>query len=161
MAIHYPAACLGATPGAWQQLKRDGHTTASGGLFLTETVAAMAFDTSRYTDKREPLGKLMTTLSNAQEDIKATSDAILKSARAMVDAAEIANKGMVESSRKMRDSTEKLTAQMQKFHSVFASTKFDEQAKAAQSLADALERLAALEERGILAKVMTSLQVSR
>jgi hypothetical protein len=157
MAIKYPASCLGATPGAWRQLRQSGQTTACGGLFLGKSVSLMSIETSGYTRKNEPLGILMTTLSNAKDDIEATSEAILKSARAMVDAAEMANKGMVDSSRKMRDSTEKLTAQMQKFHTVFASTKFEEQAKAAQSLADALERLAALEERGLLSKVMHSL----
>lgn len=46
---------------------------------------------------------------------------------------------------------------MQKFNNIFASAKFSEQAQAATSLADALERLAKLEERGLLEKVMTAL----
>ena len=75
----------------------------------------------------------------------------------MSDSAEQASLDMINSSRKMREATEKLTVQMQKFHTIFNNAKFDEQAKAAASLADSMERLATLEQRGLLSKVIQAL----
>lgn len=99
----------------------------------------------------------MSQLAETRKDIECTTDAVTASARKMVNEAENASASMTDASRKMREATDKLNAQMQKFHATFASVKFDEQAKAAQSLADALERLAKLEEKGMLSKVIAAL----
>ena len=100
----------------------------------------------------------MTQLDEAQKTINSTADAVSESARRMVKTAEDASLSLVESSRKMRDATEKLSAQMQKFNSIFSSAKFAEQAEAATKLADALERLAALERTGALQKMMAAMK---
>lgn len=159
MPIIYPDSCKGITSGAMRQLKTQGFTTAGtdGGACSTEYVKNMIASRSGYTRKNEPLGIYMSQLTEAQKDIEATSDAVSASARKMVESARAASEGLTESSRKMRESTDKLTAQMQKFHAAFSSSKFDEQAKAAQSLADAMERLAKLEEKGMLSKVIAAL----
>jgi methyl-accepting chemotaxis protein len=142
-----------------RQIKQQGWTTAGrdGGAFSTDFIRNKTVSLHGYTRRNEPLGIFMNQLTEAKKDIDATSEAVSASARKMVDAAKQASADMTEASRKMRDATEKLTAQMQKFHSAFANTKFDEQAKAAASLADAMERLAALEDKGLLSKVMAAL----
>lgn len=99
----------------------------------------------------------MSQLTEAKKDIDSTTDAVSASVHRMIDEAEKASRAMTESSRKMREATDKLTAQMQRFHLAFSSAKFEDQAKAATSLADAMERLAALEEKGLLSKVIAAL----
>jgi ABC-type transporter Mla subunit MlaD len=142
-----------------RQLKQQGWTTAGrdGGAFTAGFIRKQTASLQGYTRHNEPLGIFMNQLTEAKKDIDATSEAVSASARKMVDSATRASADMTEASRKMRDATEKLTTQMQKFHSAFANTKFDDQAKAATSLADAMERLAALEEKGLLSKVMAAL----
>lgn len=99
----------------------------------------------------------MSQLAEASKTIHETADAVSAATRKMVNEAATSSASLTDASRKMRDATDKLTAQMQKFHVAFSNSKFDEQAKAAQSLADALERLAKLEEKGMLTKVMAAL----
>lgn len=160
MAIIFPASCRGVSSGAMRQIKQHGFTTSAGkdgGAFSPDYIRAMVANPTGYTRKNEPLGIYMSQLAEAQKTIESTTDAVSASARKMVDEARNASSELTESSRKMREATDKLNSQMQKFHSIFSGAKFDEQAKAAQSLADALERLARLEEKGLLSKVMASL----
>ena len=158
MAIIIPDECKNTTAGALQQVKQTGHTTAGGGFMAKNLVVGLVQSTSGYTSKREPLGKFMSALEKAKDDIEATTDAVTASARRMVETAEEANQGLAASSRKMRESTEKLAAQMTKFSTIFVNARFDEQAKALQSLADAMERLAALEDSGRLSRVMDAVK---
>ena len=160
MPIIYPESCRGLTSGALRQIKQHGFTNSAGkegGAFSLTYVKSRMADLSEYKSKREPLGIYMSQLHEARKDIEETTDAVSASARKMIAEASSASASLTDSSRKMRDATEKLNAQMSKFHTIFANTKFDEQAKAAQSLADALERLAKLEEKGLLSKVMAAL----
>ena len=160
MAIIFPASCKGITSGAMRQLKQQGYTTASkdGGAFSENLVNGLTTSLRHYTRHNEPLGIFMNQLTEAKKDIDATTDAVSASSRRMVESAERASSDMVDSSRKMRDATDKLSAQMQKFHAIFSNSKFDEQAKAAASLADSMERLAALEQNGLLSKVIQALK---
>lgn len=157
MAIIYPEHLRGITTGALNEIKRKGYTTGSGGLLSSKYVKEMMKDTSEFAFRTEPLGIFMTTLEKAKTDIEITADAVSAAAKKMVLASNDATESMNDSSRKMREAVDKLGAQMQKFNNIFASAKFSEQAQAATSLADALERLAKLEERGLLEKVMTAL----
>lgn len=159
MAIIYPENCRGTTAGALRQVKQQGFTTAGtdGGLFSVEYVKGMQALSTGFTRKTEPLGKFMSQLTEAKNQIEDVSAAVSAASRKMVDEASSASEMLTASSRKMREATDKLTAQMSKFHVAFANAKFDEQAKAAQSLADSMERLAALEEKGLLSKVMAAL----
>ena len=160
MAIKIPAHCREMTAGALRQVKETGHTTAGkdGGFWDVRTVSNNMANVRGYTAKTEPLGMYMTQLDEAQKTINSTADSVSESARRMVKTAEDASLSLVESSRKMRDATEKLSAQMQKFNSIFSSAKFAEQAEAATKLADALERLAALERTGALQKMMAAMK---
>ena len=159
MAIIYPEHCRGTTAGALRQVKQQGFTTAGteGGLFSSEYVKGMQAIAVGFTRKTEPLGKFMSQLTEAKTQIEDVSAAVSAASRKMVEEAAAASESLTASSRKMREATEKLTAQMGKFHAAFANAKFDEQAKAAQSLADAMERLAELEEKGMLSKVIAAL----
>lgn len=159
MAIIYPDSCKGITGGALQQIKSQGFTTAGrdGGAWRVDVIKAKVANLSGYTRHNEPLGIYMNQLTEAKKDIEATSDAVMDSARKMVAASTKASSDMTDASRKMREATDKLNAQMQKFHATFSSAKIDEQSKAAQSLADAMERLSALEEKGLLSKVLSAL----
>lgn len=143
-----------------RQIKQQGFTTAGkdGGAFAVDFVKGQLVNLTSYTRHNEPLGIFMNQLTEAKKDLDATTDAVSASARRMVESAERASSNMVESSRKMRDATDKLSAQMQKFHTIFSSSKFDEQAKAAASLADSMERLAVLAENGLLSKVIQALK---
>ena len=159
MAIILPAHCKGISAGALVQIKQSGYTTAGTGTgrFSVHLINSMIANPTRYAKKTEPLGIYMSQLAEAQKTIELTTDAVSASARKMVEEAKVASEKLADSSRKMRDATDKLNAQMQKFHSIFSGAKFDEQAKSAQSLADALERLAVLEEKGLLSKIMQSM----
>ena len=160
MAIKIPAHCRGITAGALRHVKETGHTTAGkdGGFWDVRTVSNNMANVKGYTGKTEPLGMYMTQLDEAQKTLNSTAEAVSESARRMVKTAEDASLSLVESSRKMRDATEKLSAQMQKFNSIFSSAKFAEQAEAATKLADALERLSALERTGALQKMMAAMK---
>ncbi len=159
MAIILPAHCKGVTAGALKQIKQQGFTTAgnSSCAFSKSYLDGLIANQKGYTRHSEPLGIYMSQLNEAQKTIELTTDAVAASARKMVEEAKAASDKLTDSSRKMRDATDKLNAQMQKFHSIFSGAKFDEQAKSAQSLADALERLAVLEEKGLLSKIMQSM----
>jgi len=100
----------------------------------------------------------MRNIEDARNDLEKTSAAVLEAGRRLSAASGETAAQIADASRKMREATDKLSAQMQKFYSIFANSKFDEQARAAQSLADAMERLAALESKGVLSKVMAALQ---
>jgi hypothetical protein len=142
-----------------RQIQQQGFTTAGrdGGAWSKKMIEGKVATLSGYTRHNEPLGIFMNQLTEAKRDIDATTDAVSASARRMSDSAEQASLDMINSSRKMREATEKLTVQMQKFHTIFNNAKFDEQAKAAASLADSMERLATLEQRGLLSKVIQAL----
>jgi len=161
MAIIYPASCRGMTTGAMRQVKQQGYSTNTkdGGVFSTEFVMGMqANKTGDFARHNEPLGIFMTALEQAQKDIEGTSHAVGAASRNMVIGAEAATQQLTEASRKMRDATDKLSTQMQKFNAIFTSAHFADQSKAAQSLADAMERLSVLQEKGLLADVMTALK---
>lgn len=159
MAIIFPESCRGITAGALRQIKQQGFTTAGkdGGACSKDYVQGLIFSQTGFTRKNEPLGIFMSQLTEATKTINETTEAISASSRKMVNEATTASAALTDASRKMRDATDKLTAQMQKFHTVFSNSKFDDQARAAQSLADALDRLAKLEEKGMLTKVIAAL----
>ena len=141
MAIILPEACRGLSAGVMRQIKEQGYSTntVDGGVFSTAYVKNLIVTgNSSYLRKNEPLGKFMTALEQAQKDIEGTTAAVSASARIMVNESEVANAKLTEASRKMRDATEKLGAQMQKFNAIFTGAHFAEQSKAAQSLADAI-----------------------
>lgn len=144
-----------------RQLKTQGHTTASGGLFSKDYLNHLLSDetlSSTLRLKREPLGVFMSQLENVAKQIEETAAAVSTQSNALVSAAQIASKQMMEVSAKMRDSAEKMSTAMVKFAAIANNTKFAESAKTAESLVNSLERLAELQRTGMLDKVMAAMK---
>lgn len=157
MPIIFPANCKGTTLGALREVKRDGYTTQSGGLFDMKLVKGMMRSSKGFFDKIEPGGVFMSNLEVTQKQIDETSEAISKSARSMVEMARESSKGLSEASSKVRDGTDKMGAALDKFMRVVDRKDFAETVKLTESLVDSLERLAVLEDRGVLDKVMKAM----
>lgn len=160
MAINYPANCRNITAGAMRQLKQRGYTTASGGLTQTEAVKNMAQHTrpAEYFSNREPAGIFMSNLESQKQAIEETTEAILAATRRMVDVAKESNKEMAGISGKMRASTESLGAAIDKLTKIASRGDFEKTVALTSTLVDALERLAVLEEKGMLDKVIKAMR---
>ena len=89
--------------------------------------------------------------------INENADAILAAGRKLVDTARDANKNMADVTGKFRDGTEKLGNAIDKLMKVAGRGDFAETVKMTESLVDSLERLAILEEKGLLDKVMRAM----
>ena len=99
----------------------------------------------------------METLDRTKQQIEENTEAILSSGRKLVDAAKDANKQMADVTGKFRDGTERLGNAIDKLMKVAGRGDFAETVKLTESLVDSLERLAALEEKGLLDKVMRAM----
>ena len=76
----------------------------------------------------------------------------------MVNAAREANKQMSDVTGKFRDGTEKLSFAIDKLMKVAGRGDFEKTVELTESLVSSLERLAVLEEKGLLDKVMKAMQ---
>ena len=159
MAIIFPPAVRGVSAGALRQLKRDGHTTACKGLWNVAAVKnTLATENgAMYFNKREPAGVYMEALEQTKKLINENTEAIQVSSTKLVEAAQESNKKLADVSGKMRDGADKLGAALDKFMKIAGRGDFAETVKLTESLVSSLERLAALEERGLLDKVMKAM----
>ena len=159
MAIIYPSNIRGTTSGALAQIKRQGYTTASGGLWSLNFVNHTATtDLKSFLLKTEPTGKFMDALEQAAKNVGELQEAVMKATKAMVASAETSHKEVATASGKIRDQTDKLASAMKKFTEVAGTKQFAEAAETTKNLVDALERLARLQERGLLEKIMQAVQ---
>lgn len=99
----------------------------------------------------------MALLDNIAKQIEEMADAVSVQSNALVNAASIGTKQMMEVSAKLRDSAEKMGTAMTKFSNIANNAKFAETAKQAESLVNSLERLADLQKSGLLDKVMAAM----
>ena len=99
----------------------------------------------------------MDALESTKQQINENADAILAAGRKLVDTARDANKNMADVTGKFRDGTEKLGNAIDKLMKVAGRGDFAETVKMTESLVDSLERLAILEEKGLLDKVMRAM----
>lgn len=160
MAIIYPKELRGVTAGALRQLKMQGYTTASGGLWkkdVIQNIAGTSGDLHSYFRKNEPCGKFMEAMTQTKQNIEETREAILAASRAMVDAAQASNKQISDVTGKMRDGSEKLGVAIDKMMKIAGRQDFAETVRLTQSFVDSLERLAALDDRGMLEKVIKAM----
>lgn len=158
MPIIYPPNCRGVTAGALKQIKKDGYTTASKGLFSSKFVTIKgAISLNDYFSKIEPAGEFMAGLETAKQQIEETSEAIIDAARKLVANAQEANKEMAGISGKFRSGTEHLGVAINKMMQVVSRGDYEKTVKLTCELVDALERLAVLEEKGLLDKVMKAM----
>lgn len=99
----------------------------------------------------------MSNLDTAKDRIDETTEAIRVSAVKMVETAREANKTMNDVSGKMRDGSEKLAVAIDKMMKIAGRGDFAETVRLTESLVSSLERLADLEQRGLLDKVMRAM----
>jgi len=158
LAIIFPESCRGVTSGALREIRRHGATTSCGGLFSTKfVVEELNKGTHLYFERTEPAGVYMTDIAEAKVKIDEGTAAIQKSSHALVESARDANKQMSEVTGKFRDGTEKLSVAIDKLMKVAERGDFAETVKLTVTLVDSLERLAVLEEKGLLDKVMKAM----
>jgi hypothetical protein len=156
MAIIFPTSCKNTTAGALREIKEQGYTTAGGGLFSKRMLGSLG--PKAYFDKTEPVGAFMDTLDLTKRQIEENTEAILSSGRKLVDTAKDANKQMTDVTGKFRDGTERLGNAIDKLMKVAGRNDFAETVKLTGELVDSLERLAVLEEKGLLDKVMRAMR---
>ena len=100
----------------------------------------------------------MDALEKTQQTINDNTDAIQASAKRLVESAVDANKQMQHVSGKFREGTEKLGVAIDKFMKIASRGDFAETVKLTESFVDSMERLAVLEEKGLLDKVMKAMR---
>lgn len=163
MAIIYPKDCIGVTAGAMRQTKMQGYSTNSrdGGVFSVEMIKNIVSthkDFSSYFRKTEPCGEFMETITHQQKSIEQTREAIMAACRAMVESAKESTKQINDVTGKMRDGSEKLGAAIDKMMKIAGRQDFAETVRLTQSFVESMERLAALEDRGMLEKVVKAMR---
>lgn len=109
-------------------------------------------------NKREPGGQFMSTIENAVESLGKAKQSIMDASRNFQESAKTAAKGALDASGKLRDGSEKLGSALDKLMKVSGRADFAETVKLTGQLVESLERLAALEEKGLLDKVMKAMQ---
>ena len=100
----------------------------------------------------------MEALTTTQKTIEDNTAAIQASARRLVESATDANKQMANVTGKVRAGTENLGAAIDKLMKVAGRGDFEKTVALTESLVESLERLAALEEKGLLDKVMKAMR---
>lgn len=100
----------------------------------------------------------MDSLELTRDQINANAEAISDASHKLVDIAKGANKQMTEVAGKFRDGTERLGVAIDKLMKVAGRGDFAETVRLTESLVTSLERLAVLEEKGVLDKVMRAMR---
>lgn len=124
---------------------------------LEKQAAFTAANQGVYLQPREPMGKVMSNFQKATEDVDKLASALMGRTHDMVSQADLSAKAINNSSAKIRDSADKLGAAIEKFNKIAGCTNFAESAKNACSLVESLERLAKLQQSGVLDKVMVAI----
>ena len=146
------------TSGQLRQIKGGFGTDAvAGGVITSEHQDYLMKKPSIYFLKHEPAGKFMAEIEKVPTLLDESRIAIYKSAHALVDTAKESSKQMQDATGKVRDGTEKLGSAIDKLMKVAGRPDFAAVVKSTESLVDSLERLAALEEKGLLDKVMKAM----
>ena len=103
----------------------------------------------------------METLDRTKQQLEENTDAILGAGRKLVDAAKDANKQMADVTGKFREGTERLGLAIDKLMKIAGRGDFAETVQLTESLVQSLERLAVLEDKGLLEKVMKAMNHGR
>jgi hypothetical protein len=156
-----PCSAHGLTTGAVKQLKLNGFTTACGGIFSKEY-----FDhafTDRHTcmglitSPSEPIGKFMTTLTSLEDQISSSALAVNSAIIKLNGAADTAKDKLHGVSGKLREGAEKLSVAIDKVMVVSGRKDYAEVVRLTESLVGSLERLAELEQKGLLDRVIRAM----
>lgn len=159
MPIIFPDICKGKTSGGLREVKEKGYTTASKGYFDIEFIKRDLIDNpDLYFKRTEPAGIFMSKLEESEKQINEAATAIWTASHKLVENAKEANKQMSDVTGKFRDGTEKLSSAIDKLMKVVDRGDFAETVGLTKSLVDSLERLADLEEKGLLDKVIRAMR---
>ncbi len=117
----------------------------------------LVHETGIFFDKREPAGKFMEALERTKQQIDDNTQAIALAANRLVELARESNKQVADVTGKFRDQTERLSNAIDKLAKVAGRGDYAETVRLTTQLVESLERLAALEEKGLLDKVMRAM----
>lgn len=102
----------------------------------------------------------MEALDRTKKQLDDNTAAIQAASHKLVDAAKEANKQMADVTGKFRAGTEHLGVAIDKMLKVAGRGDYEKTVQLTCTLVDSLERLAALEEKGLLDKVMRAMRPS-
>jgi hypothetical protein len=157
MPVKLPTNMRNVTAGSLRELKENGYTTGSGGLWSVDRLGK-DLRPELYFYRTEPAGVFMQSLETTKLQLDDSTEAILASGRKLVETAKTANKQMADVTGKFRDGTDKLASAIDKLMKVAGRGDFAETVRHTITLVDSLERLAVLEEKGLLDKVMRAMR---
>ncbi len=100
----------------------------------------------------------MTTLEDTKTQINENTEAIQAAAHRLVGAAKDANKQMADVTGKFRAGTEHLGVAIDKMMKIAGRGDYEKTVQLTCLLVDSLDRLAVLEEKGLLDKVMRAMR---
>ena len=100
----------------------------------------------------------MDALENTKQQLDDNTTAIQAAGRRLVDAAKDANKQMSDVTGKFRAGTEHLGVAIDKMMKVAGRGDYEKTVQLTCTLVESLERLAVLEEKGLLDKVMRAMR---
>jgi hypothetical protein len=111
-----------------------------------------------HFQKTEPAGEFMEALEHTKKMIDDNTDSIANAALKLVTSAKEANKQMADVTGKFRASTEHLSVAIDKLMKVAGRGDYEKTVQLTCTLVDSLERLAVLEEKGLLDRVMRAMR---
>ena len=156
-----PCSSHGFTSGAIKDLTLNGFTTACGGVFsekyLTRALTNPRTCMALITSPSEPTGKFMNTLPTLEDQISNSATAVNSAIVKLSDAADTAKDKLHGVSGKLRDGAEKLSVAIDKVMTVSGRKDYAEVVRLTESLVNSLERLAELEQKGLLDKVIRAM----
>ena len=156
-----PCSSHGLTSGALKDLTLKGFTSACGGVFSQEYFDGALTDSRTciklITSPTEPTGKFMSTLTSLEDQISSSANAVNSAIHKLNDAADTAKDKLHGVSGKLRDGAEKLSVAIDKVMTVSGRKDYAEVVRLTESLVSSLERLAELEQKGLLDKVIRAM----
>jgi hypothetical protein len=146
------------TAGALRQIKATGYTNSCGEYWSQKFfLSALTNNLEIYFHKTESAGAYMDALEKNKEIIDKSTQALLDSCGALVVQAKESNKQLAGATGKIRANIEYLSVAIEKLAKVSKDTDLANTAALMLSLVDSLERLAVLEQKGVLGKIMQSM----
>lgn len=114
-------------------------------------------DRAVFYSRLEPGGLVVSEMERRTKEMDDAREALCSSIHQFVEKAKSAEKDLKSVSGKIRDANDKLSASIMKFMGTTNSADFGKTVQQAVTLVDALERLAALQDSGKLANVISAM----
>ncbi len=133
----------------------------NSGLYTVDEAKRMrdeSIENGDYYSRKEPGGIVMGKMEENTHQMESAEKALTAAINKFVESAKTSEKSIKQTSGKIRDSADKLSAAIQKFMGIANSSDFGKTVEQAESLVNSLERLAALEDSGRLNRVMDAMK---